>query len=657
MNFNIAIDNSGFKPFDLDTVYKALDFYNKGYDKNKEVYDKISQTLGELSTAVEGTEKAKNIYDAYRSQFDTAADSFAQGMTTENSRLLGKLRSLYGTDVMKLEEARKAMKAVADARSKLAATGKANDMLYQSIGNLDNYLDNPNYSPKAYDGNQITASSAAIMDKLKSDIVDASKGKAITPDSYLYEVTKGMSSTDVTNLINGINEGTIDPLKIKGIGDALQNVLNTAGYNDWMDEATKKKAMDYAVRGLYGLIGGKDVKLTDNWQYREDYKHKQELEKAAIAQQYAERNAYLNAYLKDADVTPNGDGTYSVTKADGGADSPAVDDLINNPVPFYEEIDSEKKQTANAAAQSLQSYIKRGYFVVTHNAQGKEQYRLSTKGEQVYNQGATHSKDTWGDESSLADSSAVQFYNFLNTYGGYNKLTKYQRRGGNAYNHLVQGIAKSATPYSKDTAGHEANAYQIPAYKWNIAAGDRVDKILKGQDFVEAVYDKQSHSYKAGKAYSIPQTSSEQGNFSSVKISKNGTVYIYKDAEGESHTLMLKTSLFPDAEKNVKGLLTMSSAMSNLVDAYNNKTTNPSNWKTAVKNLQQAIVKYNSTQSDPRNKIQAIDEKSITPNIIAGLKNTTIPAIISKAYQVQSTAMSALDVDEIKVGQANPNID
>lgn len=656
MNYNLVIDSSNFKPYDINIPLSIIEDYNKGYDKNKEVYDKISETLGTLDTAVQDTTKAKAIYDNYQGAFNTAAEAFAHGMTTRNSRQLQELRGRYFREINKLEEARKAMKAVADTRSKLAATGKANDMLYQSIGNLDNYLDNPNYSPKAYDGNQITASSAAIMDKLKSDIVDASKGKAITPDSYLYEVTKGMSSTDVTNLIKGINDGTIDPLKIQGIGDALQNVLNTAGYNDWMDEATKKKAMDYAVRGLYGLIGGKDVKLTDNWQYREDYKHKQELEKAAIAQQYAERNAWLNAYLKDAEVTMNEDGTYSVNKATGGADSLAVDDMINNPVPFYEEIDSEKKETANQAQQSLESYKNSGYFVSTKNAQGKQQYRLSVKGEQVYNQGAAHKGDSWGDESDLANSMAVQFYNFLNIYGGYDKLSESQRRGGNAYNHLVQGIAKSAAPYSKDTAGHEANAYQIPAYKWNIAAGDRVDKILKGQDFVEAVYDKQSHSYKAGKAYNIPQTSSEQGNFSSVKISKNGTVYIYKDANGESHTLMLKNSLFPVAEKNVKGLLTMSSAMSNLVDAYNNKAANPSNWKTAVKNLQQAIAKYNSTQSDPRNQIKTIDEKSISPNVIAQLKNT-IPAIISKAYQVQSTAMSALDVGEIKVGQANPNID
>lgn len=656
MNYNLVIDSSNFKPYDINIPLSIIEDYNKGYDKNKEVYDKISETLGTLDTAVQDTTKAKAIYDNYQGAFNTAAEAFAHGMTTRNSRQLQELRGRYFREINKLEEARKAMKAVADTRSKLAATGKANDMLYQSIGNLDNYLDNPNYSPKAYDGNQITASSAAIMDKLKSDIVDASKGKAITPDSYLYEVTKGMSSTDVTNLIKGINDGTIDPLKIQGIGDALQNVLNTAGYNDWMDEATKKKAMDYAVRGLYGLIGGKDVKLTDNWQYREDYKHKQELEKAAIAQQYAEKNAYLNAYLKDAEVTLNEDGTYSVNKITGGTDSPGVDDMINNPVPFYEEIDSEKKETANQAQQLLQGYINDGYFVSTKNAQGKQQYRLSTKGEQLYDQGAAHKGDSWGDDSSLANSMAVQFYNLLNTYGGYDKLSKFQRRGGNAYNHLVQGITKSAAPYSKDTAGHEANAYQLPAYKWNIAAGDRVDKILKGQDFVEAVYDKQSHSYKAGKAYSIPQTSSEQGNFSSVKISKNGTVYIYKDASGESHTLMLKNSLFPVAEKNVKGLLTMSSAMSNLVDAYNNKATNPSNWKAAVKNLQQAIAKYNNTQSDPRNQIKTIDEKSISPNVIAQLKNT-IPAIISKAYQVQSTAMSALDVDEIKVGQANPNID
>lgn len=263
MNFNIAIDNSGFRPFDLDTVYKALDFYNKGYDKNKEVYDKISQTLGELDTAVEGTEKAKGIYDAYRAQFDTAADSFAQGMTTENSRLLGKLRSLYGTDITKLEKAREAMKAIADTRAKLAATGKANDMLYQDIGNLDNYLDNPNYSPKAYDGNQITANVATLMDKIKQGLASISKGEALDPYTDTYSILDGVDAAQANQIMQQLTTG--QPItNIPIVGDAVNRILNNAGYNDWMDTNTKERALNYALTGVYGLLGKKDIKTKDN---------------------------------------------------------------------------------------------------------------------------------------------------------------------------------------------------------------------------------------------------------------------------------------------------------------------------------------------------------------------------------------------------------
>lgn len=263
MNYNIVIDSSNFKPYDINIPLSIIENYNKGYDQNKEIYDKISETLGTLDTAVQGTDKSKAIYNNYQQAFNVAADAFAKGMTTKNSSQLQELRKRYFQEINKLEQARKSMKAVADTRSKLAATGKANDMLYQNIGNLDNYLDNPNYSPKAYDGNQITANVAAVMDKIKQGLATISKGEALDPYTDTYSILQGINAQQANAIIQQLQSGQ-SVTSIPIVGDAVTRILNNAGYNDWMDEETQKRARDYALTGVYGLLGQRGIKTKEN---------------------------------------------------------------------------------------------------------------------------------------------------------------------------------------------------------------------------------------------------------------------------------------------------------------------------------------------------------------------------------------------------------
>ena len=303
MNYNLVIDTSNFKPCDISVPLAIIDDYNKGYDKNKEVYDKISETLGNLDTAVQGTEKAKGIYDNYNEAFNIAADAFAKGMTTKNSRQLSTLRSRYFREINKLEKAREAMKAIADTRAKLAATGKANDMLYQDIGNLDNYLDNPNYSPKAYDGNQITANVAAIMDKIKQGLASISKGKALDPYTDVYSILDGVDAAQANQIMQQLSTG--QPItSIPIVGDAVNRILNNAGYNDWMDDNTKERALNYALTGVYGLLGKKDIKTKDNREaiaaLQDKYKAKDEARQYAFDLAKMKKQAELSAAAASA---------------------------------------------------------------------------------------------------------------------------------------------------------------------------------------------------------------------------------------------------------------------------------------------------------------------------------------------------------------------
>lgn len=256
MNLNIVLDTNQFKPFDYSLALNAIKEYNTGYEKQQAVYDKIAQTLGDLASAVEGTDKAKKIYDAYQEQFNTAADSFSNGMNFKNAKQLVDLRRLYGTQIRQLEKANEAMVKEAERRR---AVGPEKNMLYQDIGNLDKWMEDPARVLGSYSGTQLSSEVAAMAKAVGDSMVGLANSGRLDPYNKTWLKTKGFKPENINKAIAEVQQGGIQNVKDDILRGILTQAMDASGINTWADEGTKRAAENLAARGLYGGIGQSEI--------------------------------------------------------------------------------------------------------------------------------------------------------------------------------------------------------------------------------------------------------------------------------------------------------------------------------------------------------------------------------------------------------------
>lgn len=256
MNLNLVLDTSQFKPFDYSLALNAIKEYNTGYEKQQAVYDRIAQTLGDLASAVEGTDKAKKIYDAYQEQFNTAASDFANGMNFRNAKQLVDLRRLYGTQIKQLEKANEAMVKEAERRR---AADPSKNMLYQDIGNLDRWMEDPSRVLGSYSGTQLSSEVAAMTKAVGDSMISLANSDRLDPYNKTWLKTKGFKPENINKAIAEVQQGGIQNVKDDILRGILMQAMDASGINTWADESTKRAAENLAARGLYGGIGQSEM--------------------------------------------------------------------------------------------------------------------------------------------------------------------------------------------------------------------------------------------------------------------------------------------------------------------------------------------------------------------------------------------------------------
>lgn len=251
-NYNIVVDTSNFRPYDYNLAYRAIQDYNRGYGESQAVYDKISQTLGDLASAVEGSTRAKALYDEYRDRFNIAADEFSRGMNINTARELGQLRSLYGTKIRQLEKANEARVKAAEF---LRAKNKDDDYFHENIGSLDEWMDDPNRQVRGYSGNRLTTEVVAMMGSVAKSMKQLNADGRLDSYNKKWIETGGFSPERISQAISQLQIGGIDSVEDPIIKGVLRNVASSSGMDEWADADTLQKRNEYMARGLYGGIG------------------------------------------------------------------------------------------------------------------------------------------------------------------------------------------------------------------------------------------------------------------------------------------------------------------------------------------------------------------------------------------------------------------
>ena len=283
-NYNIVVDTSNFRPYDYNLAYRAIQDYNYGYGQSQAVYDKIAQTLGDLKSAVEGSTRAKQIYDAYQNNFDVAADEFSRGMNVNTARKLGELRKIYGTQIRQLERANEARVKAAEY---LRAQNKDNDYLHEDIGSLDVWMDDPTRQVRGYSGNRLTTEVAAMMGSVAKSMKQLNTEGRLDPYNKKWIETGGFSPERISEAISQLQTGGIDSVEDPIIKGVLRNVASSSGMDNWADANTLQRRNEYMARGLYGGIGETKVGHFADEEAKKALEFRYEEKKAELQQQRA----------------------------------------------------------------------------------------------------------------------------------------------------------------------------------------------------------------------------------------------------------------------------------------------------------------------------------------------------------------------------------
>lgn len=610
MNFNFAIDTSGFKPFDVSIPLAIIADYNQGYEKNQAVYDKIAQTLGQLESSVANSPKAKQIYDAYQADFKTAADSFAQGMNVKNAKALGLLRRRYGTDITKLETARQAMSKIADARKLAMAEGRGADMLYQDLGILDNYLDNPNYSPSSYDGAQLTKEVSDVASALAKGLINAGNYGKLDNYTKLWIQSTGMPPEQVTKTIQELRTGGIEAVTSPIFKNLVSSIIDSSGVMKWGDAETKKRALGYVAQGLYRAIGEAKVGTY------EDYANKKVLDNYYELLQIQEqaRQARITAAQQQQDAA-------SLNIKDDDYYSPLTED--------------------NAQGK-LQEYIDKGYFKLTKNAQGQPQYVMTDAGKSAYKAKAstpasrpafTPSAYLVTPSGYVADGTGPNlFKEFVDKYSSTKSQGEGYLKTGRLFNELYRNTG---------SGGQAPNAYRVPGYRVDYNESDGKSMMRHMGQMYEAKWDDKKKAWvSSGKKVDFEKDSSGDftGNIEHMVMTSKGAVYYYKDKDNNTIKVVPNEGSYvhPVAEKNRNLLLGNAETLSNLGAAYANRVSNPQAYKKAVDDMNNIINVHNSIPANAYNQLPLLTVQSINDKTIAGLQS------LKKQFVTDAYIMNAL---------------
>lgn len=269
MNIQIGYN---FKPFDMTPILNAMNQYNTQYEKEQQIYDTISQKLGNLSSAVQGTTQAKDIYDNYMQGLEQATTNFSVGRNSNTARELSALRKAYATDIIKLEQARESMLS----NNKMQQTMSMQDpsMIFQSVGNMDTYLNNPTYTPKGFSGDKLSAKVQSLVQSMFRDISTMEIDKKNLDKYHKQIVTRtGLDSQTAKEAIEAIASGK--PIPNETLAKIHRTVFDQTGVADWGDKVAIDRTNEAIANGIQLGVGQvnrqviQDIEATKalDWEY------------------------------------------------------------------------------------------------------------------------------------------------------------------------------------------------------------------------------------------------------------------------------------------------------------------------------------------------------------------------------------------------------
>ena len=601
-NYNIVIDTSNFRPYDINPAITILNGYAEQRRRDQEVYDRIAQQLGELATAVGGTEKAKAIWEAYNGDLQAAMADFAQGSNQATGRALSAMRQRYFKDVVPLEKAREAMlKNLELLRNRSSQDGT---LLSEKLGNLDTYLENPTYTPRMYSGALLRTQVEGMMQSIADNIVRADKLDNLDP--YTQQIVKktGLDMNTIKSaMASYMQTGKADDPAIQAIMDS---VWSSAGFDSWdMDDATRNSARGWMAQGMYKLAGKKELATQQDPEGMAALNWKYERQKLALSNEYA-----LRQMQEKANIEFNNALRIARLKQEAGGDSlPEGAGVRSWSTTTGEHIEKTKSNLQS----NMKEYIASGYFDV--DSRGK--YVLTKKGLDAYKKGEMSQvmyKTTPGGMAS-GPKITYNFRQFVNNLYGVNdkldhsKNSKVLQEGSAG---VAARFVNKLKQYDLDEEAQVTNSSITSGHSMSYNATDQnliLDSLIGNADV--AKFDKKTgkwvSSHKAFTADKRKEVASvEQIGYAGGP--EGGILYevVYKDASSE--ILRPKKSYKSVQARNASAAFNIADPISTLVTVASRGDFGET-FNQILKQVNSRIIEFNRIH--PQNTIPTLSKEQI----------------------------------------------
>lgn len=302
---------SRFKPFTFDEMVKPLQNYKEAYDKVEEQYGELSEKTEMWKDIADKTNspEAYAMYKKYSDELRSVTDDFATGMTMQNrSQLLG-MRRRYASEIIPIENAKKAFDKMIETREKISA-GDDSAIFVNQYNSLDDFLHGGVADNTYISGNKLMERVAMKCEAYgKSEYGKMQLDRAGLSRGYqdLWVQKNGYSMADLQQVL----DKAPNTQAAKDIQMIINSELNAVGYqklNDYDKGRLNSYATDGAYRGLSnpqyhfvdsGLAHAQNYEMENKRLAEEVRAHK--ASESLRAKELQQSNAHFWAQLRQSD--------------------------------------------------------------------------------------------------------------------------------------------------------------------------------------------------------------------------------------------------------------------------------------------------------------------------------------------------------------------
>lgn len=321
-NFNLVVNTSNFRPFDIGTSLQVLRDYRDAYYRMENKLEKLQDEQGNIVLPEDS--KYKGILDSYTEDFDDFATRFSKGMTRKSASDWTAIRNRYRKEIKPIKDAVDAYNQYVDKWDAISTNDETAIRGYNY--SVDDFYGGNRPDIGYRSGKRIEADAIGYFTGLSNALTQDPTFKTILGNQYhQMKTTPGLNSSDALQAAliqyNQVTGGQQSE-QVNNILSHMQNLFNSQGAENFTDEA-KQQVWNRISSGLMKSIQAPQFQQMQNLNFESDAARStrlfnQQISRNADRRAEEEHQARMRAYNSP---TANGGGNRATVKTSDGSSS------------------------------------------------------------------------------------------------------------------------------------------------------------------------------------------------------------------------------------------------------------------------------------------------------------------------------------------------